>query len=103
MNDLEHHKELFPVGALIALYFSQEEVSQAARLIANGSKGAVEVISTHTYHILNRHLSEIDQKNIDPDQKEKMVKFLKGSTAVLKGIKLVCNCSDCQKLETSIS
>ncbi len=93
--DRDHHKELYPVGALIALYFSQEEVAQAARLIANGSKGAVEVIATHTHHILKRHLSEIDQKVITADQKEKMVKFIEGSIQVLKECRLQCECSEC--------
>lgn len=97
-HDSDNHKELYPVGALIALYFSQEEVSQAARLIANGTKGAIEVIATHTHHILNNHLQQIEGKVMEADQKEKMVKFLKGSTEVLKRLDLVCKCTNCRKL-----
>lgn len=97
-HNRDNHNELYPVGALIALYFSQEEVAQAARLIANGTKGAIEVISTHTHHILSKHLGQIEGKAMEADQKEKMVKFLKGSTEVLKRLDLICQCTDCRKL-----
>ncbi len=93
----DHHKELTPVGALVATLFPFPEISQRASVIGNGKKGAVEVVALHLAHQLKAIQDNRVHISCSEEDRVKLERFISGSQEVLKDSNLSCYCPDCTK------
>ena len=95
----DHHKELTPIGALVATLFPYPEISQRASAIGNGKKGAVEVVALHLAHQLKAIQDKRVHISCSEADRVKLERFISGSQEVLRDRNLSCYCPDCTKKE----
>jgi hypothetical protein len=91
----DHHKELTPVGALVATLFPYPEISQRASVIGNGKKGAVEIVALHIAHQFKAIQDNRVHISCSKEDRVKLERFISGSQEILRKSNLLCHCPDC--------